>query len=120
VYVLLEGHNNPIVDLLFIDKSQLLLSLSFDCIIKIWNANDNYNCINTIDSFGLWFGKFLFLKNGYFAAYFEDNKIGIWELVNFNCINIFKHDFVLSDIISLKDNRILAQSSDGKILIWSY
>jgi WD40 repeat protein len=96
----LKGHNAFVADLLFvnIDKYQFLLSGSFDCTIKVWDANDNYNCIRTIDTGSCLYGKFLLLKNGYFATtFYGDNKITIWDLVGLRSINTLQYDFRLAD-----------------------
>jgi U3 small nucleolar RNA-associated protein 12 len=42
----LKGHNNDVSDLLYIDKAYLLLSGSYDYTIKVWDANNSFNCIS--------------------------------------------------------------------------
>jgi WD40 repeat protein len=117
----LKGHINDVVDILYIDKSDILLSGSYDYTFKVWDANDSFNCIRTIDT-GCRFSKFLILKNGYFATKFSgDVKIRIWDLISFECVNTLEHDFIPTYFMLLEDNRILSYSSYyGNIVIWSY
>jgi WD40 repeat protein len=115
----LNGHSDYIVDLIFIEKNRLLLSGSRDRTIKVWDANNNYCCIRTVDIDGF-FTKFLFTRNGYFAAIFDKSKISIWDSVSFQCINTLEHDFRFTYFKFLEDNRILSCAYDGNILIWSY
>jgi WD40 repeat protein len=117
----LKGHINCVADLLYIDKNQLLLSGSYDYTIKVWDANNNFNCIRTIDTGGYWFDKFLILKNGHFATiFYGDNKIRIWDLIGFTCVNTLEHDFSPTYIKLIEDNRILSCSYRGHIVVWSY
>jgi WD40 repeat protein len=114
----LKGHSDFIKDLLFVEKSRLLLSGAKDG-IKVWDADNNYCCIRTVDTDGV-FGKFLFTKSGYFAATFDESKISIWDSVSFECINTLEHDFGLTYFEFLEDNRILSYAFEGNIFIWSY
>jgi WD40 repeat protein len=117
----LKGHIERVADLLYIDKNQLLLSGSYDYTIKVWDANNNFNCIRTIDTGSYWVDEFLILKNGYFATIFcGDNKIRIWDLISVKCVNTLEHDFSPTYIKLLEDNRILSYSCRGNILVWSY
>jgi WD40 repeat protein len=117
----LKGHINDVNDLLYIDKAHILLSGSYDYTIKAWDADNSFNCIMTIDTGGYLLGKLLVLKNGYFATtYVNDDKIRIWNLISFKCVNILKHDFNPINIKLFEDNRILSNSFRGNILIWSY
>jgi WD40 repeat protein len=61
-----------------------------DGTIKVLDANNNY-CIRTFDTDGF-FTKFLFVKNGYFAAVIDKSKINIWDSVSFQCINTLEND----------------------------
>jgi WD40 repeat protein len=115
----LDGHSEFVVHLLFIEKYRLLLSGSKDHTIKFWDANNNYCCIRTMDVDGS-FMEFLFAKNGYFAAVINDNEIRIWDSVSLKCINTLEHDYILTHVELLEDNRILSYSFDGNILIWNY
>jgi WD40 repeat protein len=114
----LKGHLSCVNDLLYIEKNHFLLSGSGDCTIKVWDANNNYNCIRTIDTGGICGGLFV-LKNKYFATTFlHDDKIKIWDSISFKCVNILEHDFNPNCIKLLEDNRIL--SFGGRCLVWSY
>jgi WD40 repeat protein len=87
----LKGHVNCVNDLLYIEKTQFLLSGSADRTIKVWDASNNYDCIRTIDTGGIC-GKFFILKNGYFATTFLcEDKIRIWDSISFKCVNILEH-----------------------------
>jgi WD40 repeat protein len=116
----LKGHSDFVGKLLFIENNRLLLSRSLEWTIKVWDANNNYNCIRTMDIRGCRFVKSLYLKNGYFAAVFDENKIGIWDSVSLRCINTLEHDYKIDHFELLEDNRILSYSFHGNILIWSY
>jgi WD40 repeat protein len=114
----LKGHIKSITDLLFIDKNQLLLSGSYDCTIKVWDANNNYNCMRTIGTSDYNLHKFSILKNGYFAkVFYGNNTIMIWDSINFKCVNTLDHDFCSNYIKLLEDNRVLSCSFHGNILI---
>jgi WD40 repeat protein len=113
----LKGHREFVNDLIFIEKNRLLLSGSRDHTIKVWDAN-NYCCIRTVD-IGGFFTKFLFTKNGYFAAVIG-NKISIWDSVSFQCISTFESIVRLTYFELLDDNRILSYASRGNFIIWSY
>jgi WD40 repeat protein len=85
----LKGHIKSVVDLLYIDINHILLSGYFDGTIKVWDANNGFNCIRTIDISGYWFGKFLILQNRYFATTnLNDNKIRILDLISFKCVTL--------------------------------
>jgi WD40 repeat protein len=92
----LEGHRGYVNDLLFIEKNILLLSGSKDCTIKVWDANNNYCCIRTVDTDGF-FGKFMLMKNGYFAAVINFNEINIWDSACLRRINIL--ELILGSLI---------------------
>jgi WD40 repeat protein len=102
----LKGPRGFVIDLLFIEKYRLLLSGSKDSTIKVWDTH-TYCCIRTVDTCGF-FVKFLFLKNGYFAAVINDNKISIWDSVSLKCINTLEHDFSIThfDNMLFEDNNI--------------
>jgi WD40 repeat protein len=114
----LEGHTSTVTALLFIERNQLLISGS-SYIIKVWAGNNNYNCVRTIHTGDIWFGKFLFLKNRYFAMVFN-NKIRIWDSVGLKCIRTLRCDIQLIHVKLLGDNSILAQPSQGNIVVWRY
>jgi WD40 repeat protein len=116
----LKGHRDVILDLLFIEKDSLLLSGSLDGSIKVWDADSSYKCVKTISTEGYLIRKLLFLKCKYFAASATDNRIRIWDLVNFICIVALEHNFKLMHFELLEDDRILSYSFNGNILIWSY
>jgi hypothetical protein len=87
--------------------------------MKVWDANNKYNCIRTINISGYSLSKFLILKNGYFVIPFYDT-IMIWNSISLKSVNTLEHDFYPTHIKLLEDNRILCCSFYGKILIWSY
>ena len=43
------GHKQPISDMIYNEKKELLITSSFDGTIKIWDVKSKNNCINTLE-----------------------------------------------------------------------
>jgi WD40 repeat protein len=116
-FKVLKGHSEGVTCLLYLDKSDLLISGSIDKLLKIWNMS-SYECYKTIalETIVL---SLLKLPNGYFAASFEDETIAIWNVQGFLCINHIKKSKKHSMLL-LDDNRIVCSSYDTKLLILEY
>jgi WD40 repeat protein len=71
-YKTLEGHNDIITSLLFVDKNDLLLSGS-DLVIKVWDIN-TYKCIRTINAHDGFVTCLSLLTCGYFVSGSDDKK----------------------------------------------
>jgi WD40 repeat protein len=90
--------------------------------IKVWDTSfDLYQLVKIIQVNDHEITCLLLLSNGYFAAG-SYQKIQIFDLVNYECINTLKgHDNNVISLILMKDKRMISVASLQHIVgIWSY
>jgi WD40 repeat protein len=116
----LYGHSNKINSIVYNSKRNVLLSSAIDGDIKAWDMLC-YQCIMTIRlNYLEGVDCLLILSNGYFAFISMNNKIQIWDLDKYQCINEFKvYKDSATRLEFLKDNRLLC-ISENQIILWEY
>ena len=75
------GHKEPISDMIYNEKKNLLITSSFDGTIKIWDIKANNNCINTLEPSNkspIW--DITVSQEGDFIAYTATEGIGAFIL----------------------------------------
>jgi WD40 repeat protein len=60
------------------------------------------------------------LSDRYFASSSITGEIKIYDVDDFECINIFGHDERIDTLLMLKDRRLVSGSYDGNIIIYNY
>jgi WD40 repeat protein len=115
----LQGHNNKVVSLLFIEKSQILVSGSNDNAIRVCDATKNFLCIQSVGN-DYKVKELVYLKSEYFVTS-ENGVISIWDLAGFKCVKVLEdHRRKLTHLSIMKDNRIISAAKDGDIIILGY
>jgi WD40 repeat protein len=109
----LKGHNNMISTLLYMEKSNVLLSGSWDCTIMVWNMDD-YKYIKIIDNEKGLIYDLMSLPFCFFAVL---SPISIEIFGNdYECINTIEGNH-FKNFLLLKDNKIASLLDNGKIII---
>jgi WD40 repeat protein len=114
---LLEGHYGAVLCL--IQHEDILISGSYDKIIKIWDLN-SLVCLKSLSEHtgGV---TTLLVYNGFIISGSMDKTIRIWKLDEFSCTAIFQqHSSTISCIVPIlnKPNTIASASYDKTIKIW--
>jgi WD40 repeat protein len=110
-----------VLSLLFDKRTNYLISGRYR-IIDIWDVDAAYTCVRSITAHNGWIASVLELSNGYFASGSSDNRIKLWNLKNYKCVNTLRSEHYSSilSIIMLKDNRIVSTMTDETIIVWEY
>jgi WD40 repeat protein len=109
------------VALIFVEKDNLLLTGTYDTIIKVW-CLETFKCIKNVEIKIDGVYSFLLLPNRYLACgSYYGGKIMILDLSNYECVNILDEENK-STVESLKllDDKRIISSSCMKITIWNY
>jgi WD40 repeat protein len=116
----LDGHEDTIYALLYVEEGNMLVSGSADKSITVWSL-DNYECINSIYGHTDTIKHLLGLPCGFFASCSDDLSIKIWDLKNMECVNVLKtcKKRMVDLMVLLSDMRI-ACSGYGTIVLWDY
>jgi WD40 repeat protein len=117
---ILNGHSQAVNALIYLAKSNLLLSGSNDNTIKVWDIK-TYVCIKTIETCGKIIS-LLLLSEQYFASVSCSGvtNIKIWTISDYQCVNAIQDSKnKISSLILLKDGRVVALAGE-KIIIYSY
>jgi WD40 repeat protein len=114
---LLEGHYGPVLCLSHYEE--LLISGSYDNMIKVWDLN-SLVCMKTLKdhSGGI---TCILIYNGLIISGSMDKSIRIWKIDDFTCTGILKqHSSTISCIITIsnKPNLIVSASYDKTIKLW--
>jgi WD40 repeat protein len=110
--------DDSIISLLYIEKDNILVSGCIGNII-LWDI-DSYICLKTIQVHVSRINCLLLLPGGYLATGASDNKLKIWDMVDFECVNVKdNHDETVVSLVLLEDYRIISSSGD-KILMMNY
>jgi WD40 repeat protein len=116
----LNGHSQAVNALIYLAKSNLLLSGSNDNTIKVWDIK-TYVCIKTIETCGK-IVSLLLLSEQYFTSVScsDVTNIKIWTISDYQCVNAIQDSKnKISSLILLKDGRVVALASE-KIIIYGY
>lgn len=107
--------------LCFSPDSQLLLTGSADCSIRLYDVK-HLNVVVTLSGHYYLVSTVAFSPNGkYFASGSLDNTVKIWELAYKRCVHTFKHHIgQVSDVKFSPDNsKIMSVSKDKSINIYT-
>jgi COMPASS component SWD3 len=85
-FMKLEGHEEQVRSLLYVEKEKLLLSGAYDNTIRVWDLNDNYSCLRVVN-FDATATCLELLRNGYLAVGCSNGLMRILNLSNFKCVN---------------------------------
>jgi WD40 repeat protein len=109
-----DRDNYEIKALLFIEKRNLLISITVIS-LKVWDVtNCSPRCVHRIECF---INCLSLLPNGYFASGGRNKNIKIWSSSTFECINeLIGAEHLTHSISMLEDYRIVS-SSGGEINI---
>lgn len=102
-------------------KNNLLVSGSYDNIIRIWRLNDNYTCIQSLHDHKEVISSLVLLKDGSFASGSWDHTIKIWKCAGnsyFCDKTLVAHESLVESVIELKNGLLASASDDGTIKIW--
>jgi WD40 repeat protein len=89
--------------------------------IKIWDADDGYNCLNTLDN-DSWVLNLLFVsEKGLLLAGTYNQMIKVWDVNGYECINtINAHNGGVCSFLMLPRGYIATGSYNGEIKIWGW
>jgi WD40 repeat protein len=92
---------------------------SGDGTIKIWDSNDNYNCLSTLENES-WLLALIFInKKSELIAGTYNKIIKVWNIISYQCVNsIYAHSGGVCSFLLLPRGYLVSGSYDGKIKIW--
>ena len=120
----LIGHNDYISSMIVLSDGNLA-SGSYDSTIKLWNANNNYELIATLEGHSDWINVLVNLSNiNCLASGSSDSSIKLWDIETNKLIktlnNNSKNDSLIFSLVLLKDEMCLASGYlNGIIHIWN-
>jgi WD40 repeat protein len=105
--------------LLYIKHKNYLLSGAFE--ISVWDISDNYRLTRSFKAHDDEICCFLLISCRYFASGSCDNTMRLWDVDNFNCINVLEgHPKSICSLALLNGYRIISSSKDKSLIVWSY
>jgi WD40 repeat protein len=122
----LIGHNDYVSSMIVLSDGNLA-SGSYDSTIKLWNANNNYELIATLEGHSDWINVLVNLSNiNCLASGSSDSCIKLWDIETNKLIktlnnnNNSKNDSLIFSLVLLKDEMCLASGYlNGIIHIWN-
>lgn len=87
----------------FFQKSKKLASVGADSVIKIWDVEENFNCIGTLRGHIGFISEFQVSSSGrYIYSVGMDKFIKIWSLDKMNCVRTISAKEKLRSIIIIE------------------
>jgi platelet-activating factor acetylhydrolase IB subunit alpha len=103
-------------------SSELFASGSHDKTIKIWDTNNNYNCLRTLVGHLDWVSALLYVnKEDYLISGSDDKTIKVWDIRdNYYCIKTIQaHKHWVTSLTLLPNGYFASGSKDSNIKIWN-
>jgi WD40 repeat protein len=108
-YRTLSMCDGNVVNFLFYERKNLLISASDKKEIMIWNLTD-YSCFKIIKTANYDVNRLLLLSNGYFATSSRTDNIKIWHLNQSKSVNELESEYDAHSLVLLNDGRIMCVS----------
>ena len=112
----LEGHEDCILSIILLQKSNLLCSGGADLTLRIWDWEKN-NCLFILKGHSKWVKCLLELDNGIIASGSDDKTIKLWK-DNLNIKTLIEHTNSIRSICQINKNYFASGSFDCTIKIW--
>jgi WD40 repeat protein len=113
-----RGHSDWIRSIQVDEKSNKLITCSYDETIKIWNLHSG-ECLKTLNEHKNNVNCILIIPNNKFISSSDDKTIKIWDLNSYKCLNTLKNEFYVESLCLISDNQIACGCWNGTINIWN-
>ena len=117
----LTGHTSSITSIEVTEDQQLIVSGSFDQMIKIWNASTG-ECIKTLTGHTDWITMIVITKDQqHIISTSNDLSIKIWSIVTGECVKTLTGhtDAIMTMVMSEDQRQIISTSLDNTIKVWN-
>jgi WD40 repeat protein len=123
----ISAHEDIVTSLIKLNEDNLLASTSEDSSIKIWDVENNFNCVNILKGHGGAVNCLIQLKDGRLASASSDNTIKIWDrdkknnslFTTYKCTHsLTGHTQKILTLIELQEGQLVSGSMDSMIKIW--
>ena len=111
-------HTEQIRSIQFDEKSNRLISFSYNRKIKIWDIETG-GLLKTLVGHEEWVTSLLILPNNKLISGSEDKTIKIWDLNSYECLNTLIIKSSAFSLCLISDNQIACGDNDGLIKIWN-
>ena len=114
-----DQHFDSVTSIQVDEKSNKLVSTSYDTTIKIWNLETG-ECLKTLKPHNNHYQiRILIIPNNKFISTSWDKTIKIWDLNSFKCLNTLRNVSIIYSFCLLPNNKIACTNDDGTIHIWN-
>jgi WD40 repeat protein len=114
----LKGHTG-IINCFATTDTDILLSGSADNTIKVWDCNQNFCLIKSIEkAHDKAVDIIVSFTRGYFASSGQDLKMKVWSIFKYECINVIELPMFLTKGLVLSGLRLITISFGNKIMVW--
>jgi WD40 repeat protein len=114
----LTGHTQWVQCLIISNNKKYLISGSEDVTIRVWNIENDFECVQTLrQEYGVF--SLCLLPNNILACGLGEGLIAKWNLNNFTKIDSFEaHENGIRDLKHLSSSQIASCSEDKQIKLW--
>lgn len=125
-HTITKAHDNSVFTLCYSPDEDYLLSGGRDAHLKVWDVNDNYNCVSTQAAHWFTINHICFHPNGsYFATASRDKTIKIWSAQDFKLLKVLDtardgcHANSVNKLYwSAHENLLVSCSDDRSMIVW--